>query len=275
MTMRKKGKVADTAETSSQSTLYRLKNGKDAAHLFSGWQETIIWSCLQNVMGTILVTEQAKPKAAVAALGDFCFFAGTPDPALVSQAPECCGRDYLLMIPQNDQWAALIEEYYAGSCKKVTRYALKKEKEGFDKKKLKDAVSDLPSGYTMKTVDRVLFQQCRELSWCRDFVSNYESYDAYQSRGLGTVILKDGEIVSGASSYSGYNGGIEIEIDTRADHRRKGLAFAAGARLILDCLEREWYPSWDAHNRDSLSLAEKLGYRFSHEYTAYEYKERE
>ena len=79
----------------------------------------------------------------------------------------------------------------------------------------------------MKTVDRVYFSSAGSSAGARDFVSNYESYDAYQS-GLGTVILKDRGNRIRASSYSGYNGGIEIEIDTRADHRRKGLAFAAG-----------------------------------------------
>ena len=43
-----------------------------------------------------------------------------------------------------------------------------------------------------------------------------------------------------------------------------------GADLILECLDRGLYPSWDAQNLDSLSLAKKLGYEFSHEYPAYE-----
>ena len=42
------------------------------------------------------------------------------------------------------------------------------------------------------------------------------------------------------------------------------------AALILACLRRGWYPSWDAQNPASLSLAEKLGYHFSHAYVAYE-----
>ena len=63
-------------------------------------------------------------------------------------------------------------------------------------------------------------------------------------------------------------GGIEIE--TREDYRRKGLAYICGAKLILECLKREWYPSWDAQNKWSVSLAEKLGYHFAYEYTAYE-----
>ena len=82
--------------------------------------------------------------------------------------------------------------------------------------------------------------------------------------------LKDGELAAGASSYSRYIEGIEVQVDTKKEHRRKGLAYACGAKLILECLERGLYPSWDAQNLWSVALAEKLGYHFSHEYIAYE-----
>lgn len=38
----------------------------------------------------------------------------------------------------------------------------------------------------------------------------------------------------------------KIEIDTKESHRREGLAAACGASLILKCLKRDKYPSWDA-----------------------------
>ena len=59
------------------------------------------------------------------------------------------------------------------------------------------------------------------------------------------------EWVAGASSYSMYTGGIEIELDTKEEHRRKGLALAVAARLILECLDRGLYPCWDAANLQS------------------------
>lgn len=66
-------------------------------------------------------------------------------------------------------------------------------------------------------------------------------------------------MVAGASSYSTYDKGMEIEIDTREDHRRKGLAYVCGAKLILEGLEKVLYPSWDAQNKWSVALAQKLG----------------
>ena len=103
-----------------------------------------------------------------------------------------------------------------------------------------------------------------------DFVSVFGSKEQYLKDGRGVVILKDGRIVSGASSYSRYRKGIEIEVDTALEERRKGLAGAACASLIMSCLEEGLYPSWDAQNLTSVHLAEKLGYELSHAYVAYE-----
>ena len=82
-------------------------------------------------------------------------------------------------------------------------------------------------------------------------------------------MLKDGKIVSAASSYSRYLRGIDIEIDTVKEERCKGLGSAAAARLILQCLDGGLYPAWDAANKLSVRLAEKLGYEFSREYICY------
>ena len=92
----------------------------------------------------------------------------------------------------------------------------------------------------------------------------------YARLGLGVAVVRQGELVAGASSYARYRTGIEIEVDTRPDCRRQGLATAASAALLLRCLDRGLYPSWDAHTPTSLALAEKLGYGFSHGYVAYE-----
>ena len=84
------------------------------------------------------------------------------------------------------------------------------------------------------------------------------------------VVIKEGEIVSGASSYTRYNDGIEIEVDTAEEESRKHLALIACSALIRNCLAEGLYPSWDAQNTDSVRLAEKLGYEFDHEHIAYE-----
>lgn len=240
-----------------------------AEEIFGKWEETLIWSCLQGVMGAIY-TNEPENNAAVAILGDFSFFAGKPSERFVCFKPESCKQDFIIMVPQNDEWAELIEKCYGNKARKVSRYAIKKEKDVFDKEKLQQMLLQLPEGYDLKLLKEAEFKQCRENRWANDLVSQFKDYEIYKELGLGVVILKDGELAAGASSYSRYHEGIEIEIDTKEEHRRKGLASVCGAKLILECLARDLYPSWDAQNMWSVGLAEKLGYHYSHTYTAYE-----
>lgn len=242
-----------------------------AEEIFGQWEETLIWSCLQGVMGEVYTdTSDENANAAMAILGDFSFYAGNPSEKLVRFKPKSCEQDFIIMVPENDGWSEMIEKCYGQKAKKVSRYAIKKEKDVFDKEKLQNAIMQLPEGYVLKFLEEDEFRQCKENIWANDLVSQYKNYDMYKKIGIGAVILKDAELVAGASSYSRYHEGIEIEIDTKEEHRRKGLAYVCGAKLILECLERNLYPSWDAQNMWSVGLAEKLGYHYSHTYTAYE-----
>lgn len=248
----------------------KLKKTEEAVSLFAGWQETMIESCLQGVMGEIYGDAAENPGSAMAMLGDFCFLAGRPSRELAAFKPASCNRNFMIMVPRDEAWAALIEQIYGEKARQVTRYAIRKEERIWDEARLRETVDGLPEGYELRMIEESLYWQCKENDWSRDLVAQYENYEQYEKWGMGAVILQGQEIVAGASSYSSYIGGIEIEIDTREDHRRKGLAYICGARLILECLARGWYPSWDAQNPASVALAEKLGYHFDHAYMAYE-----
>ncbi|MBP5223925.1 MAG: GNAT family N-acetyltransferase, partial [Lachnospiraceae bacterium] len=152
---------------------------------------------------------------------------------------------------------------------KVRRYAIKK-KARFDCEALKKNLQMLPDGYELKNIDENLYDKCMENPETAEFVSVFESKEKYLKEGRGVVIIKDGKIVSGASSYTRYREGIEIEVSTAEAERRKHLAMISCSALIIRCLEDGLYPSWDAHNMNSVHLAEKLGYEFDHEYIAYE-----
>lgn len=250
--------------------VYKMNDTKMVEDLFDNWQETIIWSCLQNVMGAIYSDNLEKPLSAMAILGDFCFYAGVPKEELILYKPEECKQDFIIMVPQNEDWADLIVKSYGDKAKRVIRYAIKKESNVFDKDKLQKVVDTLEPEYSLQMINEEIYNMCRSMEWSKDLVAQYKDYEMYKRLGLGVVIIKDGTLVSGASSYSSYRDGIEIEIDTKEEYRRKGLAYVCGAKLILECLERNLYPSWDAHNKGSVALAEKLGYHFDHEYIVYE-----
>ncbi len=241
-----------------------LEDTSKVKDLFSGWQETLIYSCVQKIMGKIYVTDPDAPVSALAYVGCFGFFAGEPDRELVENKPE----GFSILTPQNDEWAQVIEDVYP-KARKVSRYAIKKNTK-FDTAALQKNIDMLPEGYEIREIDSEIYDKCLESSVTCDFVSSFDDKKQYLDIGRGVVIMKDGKVVSGASSFSRYKEGIEIEVDTVETERRNHLATIACSALILRCLKEGLYPSWDAQNMNSVHLSEKLGYEFDHEYTAYE-----
>lgn len=241
-----------------------------ARPLFGGWEETLIWSCLEGIMGAVLADREPEPASALALIGDFAFCAGVPDETVLTARPEGWARPFLILVPQHEGWSAIIETVYGSRVLRRQRYATKKEGDVFDRTALRRQAGQLPPGCRLAPMDEALYARCLRSAWSRDLVSQFGDWTEYRRLALGWVVLKGEELLSGASAYGRYGKGIEIEIDTRPDVRRQGLAAACGARLMLDCLERGLYPSWDAQNPGSLALAERLGYRFSHTYPVYE-----
>ena len=230
---------------------------------FSGWNETLIWSVLQGHMGVALADDDENPRAAQVSLGDFCFFAGEPSAAFASRA---LTRE---IVPKDESWHAAIEEAFGERAEKRLRYAIKKEPDAFSRETLQTFVSSLPNEFTLRCFDREILAQAARENWSCDFRGCFLSAEDFLTRGIGIAAMYGETFVAGASSYSVYDGGFEIEIDTHPDFRRRGLATACGAKLILEALNRNLYPSWDAFDLRSVALAEKLGYHLDHPYPTY------
>lgn len=240
------------------------------APLFQGWEETLIWSVLQGCMGRAWADEGGCPRAALLWIGDFGFLGGDAHAPGAGELaafipPEFAGSGALL-VPQNREWLALLEQVHGKRGEPITRYAIRKEPQAFDRARLRAFRDSLPKGYSLRLIDRELYGRVLQTPWARDFCAQFGSWEEYAAHGAGYVALYGEELAAGASSYSWYQGGIEIEVDTKREHRRRGLALCCASALILHCLDRGLYPSWDAATPISVALAERLGYHFSHEY---------
>ena len=86
-------------------------------------------------------------------------------------------------------------------------------------------------------------------------------------------VLHQGRFVSGASSAAIGGGKFEIEIQTQPQFRRRGLARAVAAALILYGLEHGMEACWDAANEPSSALARQLGFHPTGKYEAYRLKQ--
>ena len=86
--------------------IYELNEPSIAAPLFANWQDPDagIAACLDNVMGKMFADDTERPKAAMAVVGDFAYFAGEPNLELVGARPD----RWLVVVPQNEAWEELI-----------------------------------------------------------------------------------------------------------------------------------------------------------------------
>lgn len=247
------------------SVVYLPPGSREALRpVIGGWEETMLQTCLQGE-GATFADRTIAPRSAQLIVADFCFFAGLPCRALVENSASL--PENFILVADGTQWHPLIEECFAGRVKKITRYRFAKTAAGFRPALL--AQAPLPEGFVLRPLDTAGYAAAMAEGWSRDLCGNFAGAEDYARRGLGFGVFLDRRLVSGASSYTVYDKGLEIQIDTHRDFRRRGLAYAAAAALILECLRRGWYPSWDAHNAVSRALAEKLGYRCSGAYTAY------
>ena len=243
--------------------IYELKDTSKAQDLFRFTEDSLVLSCLQHVMGRIYVTDPCMPRSAMAVLADFVYFAGEPDRELAEGVPE----DGWILVPPDERWTGLIKACWPDA-EEYTRYAIRKDTE-FDMENLRSIAASLPAGYGIRKIDSEIYGMCLEEPLFEDCVKHFGSEERYFELGRGMAVMKDGRPVSVCSSYTSFRDGIEIEVDTLEEERRKGLAAAVSASLILSCLDDGLYPSWDAANPASVHLAEKLGYEFSHEYHCY------
>lgn len=225
-------------------------------------------------MGRAWADSIEKPTCARIVTNDFCFFAGDGSTMaareLVQNVFLDTQRNYVIMMPQDEVWRSLIETYFDGKYNKTKLYAMKKEADCFDKVLLQQFVDRMSPEFSIKQLDGHLYQETLKYDFSRGLCANFDSEQDYLARGIGFVAFYGEEAVAGASSYSVYDGGIEIQVGTKPEFRRQGLALACSAQLILACLSRGLYPSWDAQNKASIILAERLGYHFDFEYVAYE-----
>lgn len=264
------------------SEIIKLNRGNISAvaPLFAGMSDTAVWSCLQGRNFVRAWTDSVDHTNCACLMtggvregtGGFAFFAGDAAGASAAELVKRWKSDVSgghITVPRGEAWRQVMTDVL-GKAGWHKRYATSKSENNFDIAKLSRWANALPEGFNMRKLDRELFELCLTGGWSRDNVGNFADYDEFatQGYGMGFAVMLGGEPVSVASPYSAYDSGIEIEIDTREDQRRKGLARACASRLILECLEKGLYPSWDAANRESILLAQQLGYIFTEEYDA-------
>ncbi|MGZ9585829.1 GNAT family N-acetyltransferase [Paenibacillus marinisediminis] len=239
--------------------------------MFEHMPTMIMLSSLQGHMGTAWVDDLSNPTVAQVIVGVCIFYAGDPNAEAAEELLLHLPEDSLVIV-DSDEWKERIEAVHyqhKHSIEKLVRYAFKKDPAHLDRKHIQSFLSALPEGYELRKIDHSIASDPSLHKLSEDFTGQFNSIEDYLHRGIGYCILHEGQVVCGASSYSIYDHGIEIELATHPEHRRLGLATAATSALIVDCLDRGIYPSYDAANAVSAALAQKLGYILHGSYDTY------
>ncbi|MDQ0350318.1 GNAT superfamily N-acetyltransferase [Alkalibacillus filiformis] len=245
-----------------------IQEREKLAPLFKDFDDTVVLSCLQGHMGSAYVDDLNHPTVAQIIVGIFVFYAGDHDAdeanELLQNLPE-----FTLATVKTEEWRKKFETLHKGSFEKIKRYEFYKNPNHLNQDYIKKYLTHIPEEYELKPIDLTIAEDPTLHELSEDFIAQFNSTNDFVERGMGFAMLHKGKVVCGATSFSIYDDGIEIEVATHPDYRGKGLATITASALILECLNRGFYPSWDAANMESVKLAEKLGYKFKTEYETY------
>lgn len=234
--------------------------------LFEGFEDSVLISYAEGRVGEGYCDDPDRPTAGAICAGDFCFVAGNAE--FAAEAFELMkDNTEAVFMPASEEWTKALLKPGKGLVR-TSRFRTDIP-DIFDMEKLAELadISAFP-GYRLEMIDEVYYRQALEEIWSRAFVGNYLDYNDFSENAFGCCITHSGRLICAASCYSSYSRGVEVEIATHPDHRRKGLATAAGAAFIAECVRRGLKPHWDAGNIMSLKIAEKFGYTLKEEYTA-------
>ncbi len=226
-----------------------------AAPLFAGLPgaHAIVSAGLSGEFGQLWVDDVDRPSVAHLHL-DFHFLGGAAESAAAPEFASAILRPSGLMMPTD--WTPILREIHGDAFGDYERVSFGEA--SFDRAQLRRFTEALPVGYTLQRVPLDLFERFTAFEY--DLTRNFRDAAHFIDAGFGFAVLYHDEIVAGCSSFTLWDGLAEVEIDTAAEHRRRGLALATGAALVLHCLDHGLTPCWDAANPESAALATRLGF---------------
>ena len=204
-------------------------------------------------------------------IGNFLYLAGELNSRFWEDFVRQYGLDYKIIISENTNWQDFLHQKV--ELISFTRYSFK-DKANFQVELLNDLVTHIEEGYNIVPINHRIYNCLSEEEWSQDLQGDFESYQNFALKGgFGFVILKNNEVIAGISSGLVYHGAVEVEVANIPDKQGNGFAKKLGAAMILEALNREMFPLWDAHNEASKKVAEFLGYELVEPYEAFELEE--
>ena len=238
------------------------KSHTEVSSFFQGY----VWNyvpdaILEGTMGEVYVDNEDHPQIAVLAVPNLelnIISGDAKQPAVRKYLEELPAPKILILVCEGLE--KTLRQIHPGRLIYLERYAFTSEK--LDVRYLNDLKSELADGYRLQKIDLEMALQlaAEDSEFAAEHMINFDSPQDFIQRGFGYCILQEDEIVSAATTFVICKKGIEIQINTRKEHRGRGLATVVAAQLVIHCLQNNLDPNWDAANKPSVGLAKKLGY---------------
>jgi GNAT superfamily N-acetyltransferase len=196
--------------------------------------------------------------AARLSIGCYEIFGGDASGPEARELVAGSARPRELVYGNDASWRRLILDVHGEEV--FDRPMLDYDPAGIDRVSLFELEAGLPAGFRLDALDIQLTQQLdAELE--PHALQAFASPQDFLEQGLGFGVVQDGRLACAATSYTRCSRSVEVAIATRPAFRGRGLAAAAAARLLRECLDQRLTPRWSASNPVSQRLAVRLGYR--------------
>ncbi|MBQ9263788.1 MAG: GNAT family N-acetyltransferase [Clostridia bacterium] len=199
--------------------------------------------------------ESANGTAALVAARGFVFLGGQAREWFFREAAACLSPGFLTFIG-SPSWLGIARRW--GAQAPMTRWRMETP-DRFNVGFLRRLAVPM-SGFILKTGDEQVYADCLKDAWSEDLAAFYPDGAAMARDGLTVTAYRGKELVAGCGVYARTETTAEIEIDTRIDMRRQGLAACCAAAFLLHCVDQGVTPHWDAMTPISRNLALKLGF---------------
>lgn len=205
------------------------------------------------------------PTVGMICIHDFVFFAG--DTSCATAATMIRSRPTSSwLIGRDGAWQKRFVELCGDQLRPKVRFAFQSPPV-WDREWLTGLIRSVPAGCTLMQIPEADAARFAQLS---DTLVDFDAQGhPTMARSVGFGVEQDGQFIAGCAGAAA-GGMLEFEIQTQLAHRRRGLATAVAAAMILYCLDHGLQPCWDAANEMSACLAEKIGFVGRTPYSAYQ-----
>ncbi|KNF09033.1 GNAT acetyltransferase [Gottschalkia purinilytica] len=177
---------------------------------------------------------------------------------------ESCGGTYFITVINDKSWERALEEVISHRKYETDyEYYYKFDPERFNL--LKRSYKPLPNGYQIKRINSEIINNDPDKIISKVLGEFWYSIDDFLKFGFGYCIMKGNRLISTCLSCCVNKNEHEINVETYYEEEmNKGLATWACVAYLEHCIKNVIIPHWSTleTNVESISLGEKLGFKF-------------